>query len=395
MMDMGLKDKIKGEIRGEMNTYEWVGNDKGENVIYKIPKNIVWNDNIVVKEDEYAVFFRDGKALTVFDRPGRYALTTQNISNFGLADKVHDWTGVRQLGEIYYVQRRELRGKFGTKEPITFRDNDFGMVRVRVFGNFAYRVTDALLFITQFVGTESYNSTGQILDWLRDQIIMVLNDILGELKAEKKMGIIDIPAYLQEIEQVLLSRVESDTKRYGLEITKLTGLNFNLPEQVQQAIDKRGELQALGVNYMQYQAGQAMVKAAENPSGGGNLASMGVGLGAGLGMGAGMTGAVQSGMQPQQPNPWGAQGPTTAAVPEKERPKCPKCGKPVDAGQKFCNSCGAKLVDEVNCVKCGKPMTAGNKFCPECGSKQTIECPKCGYELAPNAKFCPECGSKL
>ncbi len=392
---MGVVDKLKGKNPSVVggDTFEWT--NKGEDVIYKVPKNIVWNDNIVVKEDEYAVFFRDGKALTVFDRPGRYALTTQNIATFGLAGKIKELTGVIQIGEVYYVQRRELRGKFGTKEPIAFRDNDFGIVRVRVFGNFAYRVTDALLFITQFVGTESINSTVQILEWLRDQIVMVLNDILGELKAEKKMGIIDIPAYLQEIEQILLARVESDTQRYGLQITKLTGLNFNLPEQVQQAIDKRGELQALGVNYMQYQAGQAMVKAAENPSGGGNLASMGVGLGAGLGMGAGMTGAVQSGMQPQQPNPWGAQGPTTAAVPEKEKAKCPKCGKSVEVGQKFCNNCGAKMVEETNCIKCGRPMVQGSKFCPECGSKQVMECPKCGKELASGAKFCLECGHKL
>lgn len=391
---MGLIDKMKGDNPSVVGgaTYSW--KEKGDRVIWKLPHNVAWNDNIVVREDEYAIFMRDGKALTVFDRPGRYALTTQNIEAFGIADKFEDITGIRQIGEIYYLQRREMRGKFGTKEPITFRDSDFGMVRVRVFGQYAYKVKDALLFITQFVGTENISSTGQILDWFRDQIVMSLNDILGELKRDQKMAIIDIPAYLEEIEQILLSRIADDTERYGVEITKITGLNFNLPEKIQEAIDKRGELQALGVNYMQYQAGEAMVRAAENESAGGNLAGMGVGLGAGLGMGTGMTGAVQAGMQPQDQNPWGTQSPQTAAGPDQGK-KCPNCGSPVTEDQKFCNNCGFKLTEEINCIKCGTPLPKGTNFCSNCGAKQTLECSKCKAEVPPGTKFCANCGNKM
>ncbi len=378
--------KTKKESLAGGSTYTW--DKKGDELLWKLPKNIVWNDNIVVREDEWAIFMRDGKALKVFERPGRYALTTQNMATFGLADILQNLTGVRQIGEVTYVQRRELRGKFGTKEPITFRDADFGMVRVRVFGQFSYKVTDPLLFVTQFVGTGNMNSTAQVVDWFRDQIVMSLNDILGELKRDKNLAIVDIPAYLEEIEQFLLSRVKDDTERYGIEIMKLSGLNFNLPEKIQEAVDKRGELQALGVNYMQYQAGEAMVKAADNPSGG-NLAGMGVGLGAGLGMGAGMTQAVQAGMQPQDQNPWKAdQGKGGGS-------KCPKCQSLNQEGQKFCNNCGYKLVEEIECIKCGKSIPQGTRFCPECGAKQVIECGKCKTELAPGSKFCPSCGEKI
>ena len=145
-------------------------------------------------------------------------------------------------------------------------------------------------------------------------------------------------------------------------------------------------MQALGVNYMQYQAGEAMVKAADNPSGG-NLAGMGVGLGAGLGMGAGMTQAVAAGMEPSDENPW-KQGGGPAQ-------KCPKCHEDVAPDQKFCNKCGEKLVDEVNCIKCDTPIVKGSKFCSNCGSKQTIECPKCKSSLESGAKFCPSCGEKI
>ncbi|MCK5774433.1 MAG: SPFH domain-containing protein [Thermoplasmata archaeon] len=388
---MGLIDKLKGDNPSVVggSTYKW--ENKGGDVIYKIPKNMVWNDNVVVREDEYAIFFRDGKALKVFDRPGRFALTTQNIATWGIADKFEKLTGIRQIGEIYYLQKRELRGKFGTKEPITFRDVDFGMVRVRVFGQYAYKITDPLLFITQFIGTENLGTNAQIIDWFRDQIVMSLNDILGELKRDKNMGIIDVAAYLEEIEQIVLSRIEDDTSRYGVEITKITGLNFNLPEKIQEAVDKRGELQALGVNYMQYQAGQAMVKAAENEGAGGNLASMGVGLGAGLGMGTGMTGAVQAGMNPQDQNPWEG----NAQQKEREGKKCPKCGGNVAEGAKFCNACGYKLIDEVVCIKCSASIPIGSKFCGKCGQKQTIECSKCGKELTLGTKFCSGCGISL
>jgi membrane protease subunit (stomatin/prohibitin family) len=379
--------KTKKESLSGGSTYTW--DKKGDDLMWKLPKNIVWNDNVVVREDEWAIFMRDGKALKVFERPGRYALTTQNVAAFGLADILQNLTGVRQIGELTYVQRRELRGKFGTKEPITFRDTDFGMVRVRVFGQFSYKVTDPLLFVTQFIGTENMRETAQVVEWFRDQIVMSLNDILGELKRDKNLGIIDVPAYLEEIEQFLLSRVKDDTERYGIEITKLSGLNFNLPDKIQEAIDKRGELQALGVNYMQYQAGEAMVKAADNPSGGGNLAGMGVGLGAGLGMGSGMTQAVQAGMKPSDENPWESKKET-----EKPEKKCPNCNAAVKEGQKFCNNCGQKLIEEINCIKCGKPLSPGSKFCSNCGAKQTVECSKCQAELAPGSKFCPNCGQQ-
>jgi len=390
-----IKNVLKGDnpsVAGGW-TYSW--DEKGEDIVHKVPKNIVWNDNVVVREDEYAVFFRDGKALTVFDRPGRYALTTQNIAALGLADKVQEWTGAKQLGEIYYVRRSEMRGKFGTKEPIAFRDTDFGIVRIRVFGQFAYRITVPLLFITQFIGTIGRTSSNEIIDWMRDQIVMSLNDIMGELKRDRNMAVIDMPAYLEEMEQLILARMTDDFERYGVQITKISGLNINLPEDIQKAIDKRGELQALGVNYMQYQAGQAMVKAADNPSGGGNLAGMGVGLGAGLGMGAGMAGAVQSGMQPQQPNPWGAPSPGVAAPSKEAKAKCPDCGEEYDQGQKFCNNCGKKLTGDIGCIKCGKPLSPGSKFCQECGAKQTTECPGCHTELSAGSKFCSNCGEKV
>ena len=249
------------------DTFNWEDRYKGENVMFRVPKNIRYNDNVVVREDEYAVFFRDGKVMHVFDRPGRYAMTSLNVPI--LAKLVKALSGVVQVGEIYYIQRREMRGKFGTVEPLVFRDKDFGMVRLRMFGQFSYKILDPTLFISQFVGTKGWSQSVEVINWMRDQIVMSLNDALGELKRDKAMGAADMPAYLEEIEQILLVKVDDDVSRYGVKIMKLTGLNINLPEEVQKAVDMRGAMGILGTDYMRYQAGKAMVGAAEGGGGGG------------------------------------------------------------------------------------------------------------------------------
>jgi len=336
-------------------TFYWEDAYKGENVMWKLPRNIQWNDNIVVREDEYAVFFRDGKVLGVLGA-GRYALTTENVPF--LAKIAAAVTGVQQIAEVYYVQKRELRGKFGTPEPLVFRDSEFGLVRIRAFGQFSYRVIEPTLFITQFVGTMKYARSEEIINWLKGELVKTLNDALGELKRDKNLSVVDIPAYLQEIEQLVLTKLTGETERYGLKITKIADLNINLPEEVQEAIDKRGAMATLGVNYMQYQTGKAVENISQQPGEGSGMA----GMGAGFGMGLGMAQIISQGMQQQTASP-----PT-----------------PQPSGKKFCPNCGSEV-----------PPNA--KFCPNCGYKLPVAnfCPNCGSQVPPGAKFCPNCGHKL
>ncbi len=373
----------KGEIEGAgaRKTFQWKDADKGENVMYRIPRNIRWNDNVVVREDEYAVFFRDGKVMHVFDRPGRFAMTTLNVPI--LAKLGEALTGIKQLGEIYYVQRRELRGKFGTPEPLVFRDKDFGLVRLRVFGKFSYKIVDPTMFITQFVGTEGVSTSDEVIDWAKSQLVLCVNDTLGELKRDKKMGVVDMPAYLEEIEQIALSKVEDDTTRYGIKIMKIADLNINLPEEVQEAVDKRGAMGALGVDYMGYQTGKAIEGIGEGAAKGGNASSF-AGMGAGFGAGMGMADAMAKGM-------------TRPEEPKKPMIKCPKCNADVNADAKFCPNCGKKMVKSgmTSCPKCNAMIGEAAKFCPECGVKLRIKCKKCNEEVAFGTKFCPTCGTEL
>ena len=138
-----------GSVLGS-TTINWEDQYKQDNVMWKVPRNIRLNDNIVVREDEIAVFYRDGKVLTYFDQPNRYALTDFNAPIVGNLLKF--FTGVQQQAEVYYLQKRFLDGKFGSTQPYQFTDPTFGIVNLRVFGEYRWRVSSPENFINQFVG---------------------------------------------------------------------------------------------------------------------------------------------------------------------------------------------------------------------------------------------------
>jgi membrane protease subunit (stomatin/prohibitin family) len=347
-----------------MVTVDWPETAKGLNVVWKVPRNIRMNDNIVVKEDEIAVFYRDGKALSYLDRPDRYALTSLDIP--AISTLVERLTGVKQDAEVYYIQKKPFDAKFGSRQPYQFKDADFGFVNLRLFGEFRWRVKDPSNFISRFVGTMGATTPQQIEERLREQVVAVVFDGLGEMK-KRGLAVVDLAANLLEIEQVTLEKAKPHFDPYGIEIQKLSGLTISLPEEVQKAVDARASMGILGTNYMQYQTGQAMRDAASNPSGG--AAATGVGVGAGMAMGWQMAGAMQQPPPGYQQAPQGYQ--TQTAPPPPAPPAgapCPKCGQPNAPGTKFCGNCGTNLLGSA-CPNCKTTVPPGVKFCGNCGTK--------------------------
>ncbi len=364
------------------DTFKWDDSDKRSNIMYRVPRNIRFNDNIVVREDEIAVFFRDGKALAYIDRPDRYALTSLNAPIVGKVVKF--LSGVQQQAEVIYLQKRVFDAKFGSKQPYQFRDQEFGMVNLRVFGEFRFKIASPENFVNQFVGTLNYASSAEVEERIKEQMVIIVYDSIGDMKRDG-MGVADIASNLTDIEQVILARCTEHFELYGLSVDKLSGLYVSLPEEVQKAVDTRSSMQVLGANYVQYQSGQAMREAAQNPSGG--TAGAGVGVGAGIGMGWTMMDAMRQ-PSPQQP---------VAGPPPAQGVPCPKCGAMNAPGSKFCSSCGAKMaVDTVKCAKCGADVPESSKFCSECGADMnaTKKCQSCGAEISGAVKFCPECGKE-
>jgi len=347
-----------GSVFGS-TTIVWEDEFKRDNVMWKVPRNIRLNDNIVVREDEVAVFYRDGKVLTYFDQPNRYALTDINAPIVGSLLKF--LTGVQQEAEVYYLQKRYLDGKFGSTQPYQFLDPVFGIVNLRVYGEYRWRVSSPELFINQFVGTFNAATSEEVEGRIREQLVILVYTALGKMK-QQGLKVTDLAANLTNIEQMVLALAPDNLGQYGVEINKISGLTINLPEEVQHAIDTRSEMSVLGVNYMQYQVGQAVVDAAKNPSG---AAGATAGLGAGLGVGYTMASQMAQGMAAQM-----------------QTRVCPSCGASIPQTSKFCPECGAKLVQPQTQQPAGSATRP--KFCPECGT-----------QLSPDVKFCPNCGKPV
>lgn len=323
--------------------------DNGNELVYRFSADeIKMGAQLIVSESQSAVFFRDGKALDVFG-PGRHTLTTMNLPFLA---KLLSWPfGFKSPfpAEVYFVSKRIFTSqKWGTKEPVTFRDTEFKMVRLRAFGIFSFRVIDPQLFVNTIVGTQGRYTTDDIEGFLRDVIVSRMNDVLGEtLKT-----LLDLPRYYDELAVALKTRVRDDFDKYGLELVDFLINAITPPEDVQKVIDERSGMAAAGNmnDYMRFKTAQAMGDAAKQEGG---EAGQGVGLGMGAGLGMMIPGMIQQSMKQGEQQ---SQGSGIA---------CPKCNTPQEAGAKFCNNCGTAL--SLFCAKCGNPIPSGSKFCPQCG----------------------------
>ena len=336
----------------------------GTDIISKVPQqgsaDIKLGAQLIVRETESAVFFRDGKAMDVFG-PGRHILSTQNLPILTrMLSLPYGFKSPFQC-EVVFVDRKVFPNlKWGTSQPILFRDKELGMVRLRSFGIYSARITDPALFVNTIVGTQNIYTTEQLQDFYRSVIISRLTDVLGE----SLTSIFDLPKLYDELSGAAKSRLAIDFNKYGIELVDFYISSVTVPEEVQKVIDERTGMNAIGNmnQYLQFKAAKAMEEAAKNPTPGGTAAA-GAGLGMGMGMGMIIPGMMQQAMNAEKNNQNVQQKPKMI--------ECPNCHKMIPADSKFCPYCGYKLVKDepkmIECPNCHKMIPADSKFCPYCG----------------------------
>jgi membrane protease subunit (stomatin/prohibitin family) len=367
-----------------LEVIEWF-DDTGKELVHRIPEEgsgeIKFGAQLTVRESQAAVFFYNGKAYDAFG-PGRHTLTTANIP---IITKILSlpWGFKSPLrAEVYVVNMKLFPNlKWGTRDPVAFKDSELGLVRLRAFGVFEIRVAQPVLFINSLVGTKGFYTTEEIEDYLSSVIVSRFNDYLGE----HLDTLFNIPGRYDDIASGLTKILETDLSHYGLLLTRLFINSITPPLEVQKAIDDKSRLNVFDDLNKLLKMKAAMALEAASQKGGE--------AGAGLGMGFGL-------MMPAMLSDYLKNVPPSTVPPQSTGLKCPDCANSITEDAKFCPACGHQLVVYDQCHKCGKNLPPHAKFCPRCGQPASEkpaprECPQCKAQNLPESVFCNQCGEKL
>lgn len=367
-----------------LETLEWF-DETGKEIVHRLPQEgsgeIKWGAQLTVRESQAAVFFYQGKAVGVFG-PGRHTLKTANIP---ILTKIASlpWGMTSPLrAEVYFVNLKVFTNlKWGTRDPVAYKDAELGLVRLRAFGMCNLQVVQPVLFINSMVGTQGAVGTEAVEDYLNSVIVSRFNDYMGQTLD----SLLNLPARYDELSQGLNRRLQEDLERFGIKLTELYINAITPPPDVQQAIDDRSRM---GVfqdmeKLMRMKAAMAMEKAAAGEGGA-------AGMGAGVGL---MLPAMFARYLSESDRTTDPAAPAAAST-------CPECRSGLPADSKFCPQCGHQLVVFTRCAQCGKNLAPNAKFCPRCGleagtAPKTSACRACGAANLPGSIHCNECGEKM
>jgi membrane protease subunit (stomatin/prohibitin family) len=298
---------------------------------------------LTVRQSQMAGFVNEGRVADVFG-PGLYTLNTQTLpvlTNLMNWDKA--FASPFKSDVYFFSTRLQVNQRWGTANPVTIRDREFGAVRLRAFGIYSWRVNDPAVFHTKVSGTRDIYRVGDIEGQLRNTIIGRMSDTF----AESQVPFLDMAANQIELGQAIAEHLRPVFTDLGLALDSFVVENLSLPEELQKRLDERIGMNMVGDmgRYTQFQVAQSIPIAASNEGGGG--AGIGAGLGAGMAMGQTMMNAMRPPHATEPP----------AAAPAGGAPQQGAPAGPPAADTKFC-------------IECGKPMPRKAKFCPECGGAQ-------------------------
>jgi len=334
---MSLRDFISKQW---IDVIDWTEPEDGI-LAYRYPmqdREIQSGGKLTVRDSQLAVFVNEGKVADAFG-PGLYTLNTNTLP---ILTYLKNWDKKFQSpfkSDVYFFSSRiQTDQHWGTQNPITIRDKEFGAIRLRGFGIYSYQITDAKSFYSKISGTRDLYHVADLEGQLRNTIIAKMTDAF----AQSQVPFLDMAANQGALAEKISEQLKPAFTDYGLSLDSFVVENLSLPDELQKVLDQRISMNVLGdmSKFTQYQVAQAIPIAAANEGGGG--VGIGAGLGAGVAMGQAMMDAVK---QSTSPNPSGGGAVPAASAGE------------ASATTKFCS-------------ECGKPIPRSSKFCPECGKPQ-------------------------
>ncbi len=366
-----------------LEVIEWF-DESGKELVHRIPENgsgeIKWGAQTTVRESQAAVFFYNGKAYDALGA-GRHTLKTANIP---ILTKVLSipWGMTSPLrAEVYFINMKVFPNlKWGTRDPVAFRDTELGLIRLRAFGVFNIQVLQPVLFVNSLVGTQGVYTTDAIAEYLNTVTVSRFNDFMGG----NIDTIFNLPARYNELSEGLKKELEQDFARFGLGLNALYISSITPPPEVQKAIDDKSRLSVFDDlnKLLKMKAAMAMETASQSQG----QAGAGLGMGMGFMMPAMFAEAFKT----------APAGQLLAMQPVA----CPDCKQNIPGDAKFCPYCGHQMLVFQQCSQCGKNLPPSAKFCVQCGRPveekiHAVKCPKCGAENLPKSAFCNQCGERI
>lgn len=365
-----------------LEVIEWF-DESGKEIAHRIPQKgsgeIKFGAQLIVRESQSAVFFYKGRAYDAFG-PGRHTLKTANIP---LLTKVlaTPWAMTSPLrAEVYFINMKIFPNlKWGTRDPVAFRDKELGLIRLRAFGVFNIRVVQPLLLINSIVGTKGFFTTEDIEEYLNRVIVSRFNDYMGE----NVDTIFNLPGKYNEFSDGLKRMLLNDLSKFGLALTDLYINAITPPPDVQKAIDDKSRLGVFDDlnKLLKMKMAMALETASQTQSE--------AGAGLGLGMGFMLPGMLAESFK--------------GAFAQAETPEtynCPDCKKRIPRKSNFCPACGHQILIVDKCAHCAENLPVNANFCTRCGKAVTLQpipqkCACCGFENLAESIYCNKCGERL
>lgn len=366
-----------------MEVIEWVDLNSSD-MIHRVPEqgsaDIKLGAQCIVRESQSAVFFSNGKACDVLG-PGRHTLSTLNIP---ILTKILSipWGFTSPFrAEVYFINHKVFTNmKWGTRDPVAFRDSELGLIRLRGHGAYTCQIKEPMVFLNRMVGHQALWSTHDIEDYLRDVIVARINDMFGE----KLDTILNLPQQYNELAKEVKQRISDEFTKYGMELIDFYITAITPPDEVQKMIDEKSGMGAVGNldRFLKFEMAKAF-----GGAGTGGYVGAGAGIGMGAGVGVMAPFLMSKALAPNQTDFKNESLPTVT---------CPKCGADTPEESRFCYKCGHQMFTVNRCPECNADLPAEAIFCSQCGHKlsEMLTCSECGQKLPHGTKFCFNCGHK-